>query len=234
MIITTDLEADALLEKTAKTTISEGRVYNFSYQGKELTFINSRGTGPPTGDIVLALSCTPCRYLVYTGTCCGLSWDIKTGDLMLITEAIGGDGYTRFLENGELSPHLILMPAVPDPRLNYLLDEYATIISTTCKIPFHKSRAFSSDSIIAEMVHPEQITGWLGCTGLEMETSAVFNAAAAVGIQAAAILIASDASMADRLFPGGDMEKQKYISINQMVLSRIILNTLCDERLYRI
>lgn len=232
VIITSDWDIDFLLEEAERVTmVSAGRVYNATYRGKELSFIHTGGATPPAGDTVLALSCTSCKHLIYTGACCGLSEKMRAGDLMLITESIGGDGYTRYMENGEQSSHLVLMPAIPDPGLNFILGEYAAIIAAAYGITLHKGRIFSSDSVIAEMVHLEQITGRLGCVGLEMETSAIFNAAAVTGIHAAAILMMSEIRSPGEPFRGVGKSINQFRDINQIVLSQAILDTLCDERL---
>ena len=152
---------------------------------------------------------------------------------MMITESIGGDGYTKYLENGEISPRLFLMPTSPHKEFSTLLEEYAAIGAIEGGINLHKGKVFSSDTVMAEMAHLEQITGKFGCTGLEMESSAVFNAATVTGMQAAALLLASDIRSPRKSFPAArtDEEKGKYQRIMHSVLSRIILEALCDERL---
>ena len=126
VIITTDWDSDFLSEAAEKiTTVSEGRVYNVFYHGHELSFLHC--SAPSTGDVTLALSCTACRRIIFTGSFCGLSENMKIADLMMITESMGGDGYTKYLENGEISPRLFLMPTSPHREFNNLLEEYATI-----------------------------------------------------------------------------------------------------------
>ncbi len=232
VIVSPDWDADFLSEAAEKiTTVSEGRVYDVLHHGQEISFLHC--STPSTGDLTLALSCTACRRLIFTGSYCGLSENMKIGDIMVITESIGGDGYTKYLENGEISPRLFLTPTSPHRDFNNLLEEYATFGAIEGSISLHKGKVFSSDSVIAEMAHLEQITGKFGCTGLEMETSAVFNAATVTGMQAAALLLASDIRTAGKSFPGdqSDSEKEKYRHIMHSVLSKIILNVLCDERL---
>jgi len=234
VIVTPDWNPEFLTGAADRiTTVSEDHVYNISYRENEFTLIHSGIGAPQTGDVVLALSCTPCRHLIFTGSFGGLTEELGIGDLLVITESIGGDGSSSYLQNGELSPRLFLMPARPHTGLNDLLEEYAARMASAESVPLHKGKVFSSDSLVAELMHLDQITGQLGCMGIEMETSAVFNAAALAGISAAALLITSDCIPANKsLFCGRtDEEREKYRAIKYSLLSKIILETLCDERL---
>lgn len=214
------------------TTVSEGHVYDVNYHDRTFTLIRSGMGAPQTGDVLLALGCTPCRHLIFTGSCGGLSDKMGIGALLAVPESIGGDGYSSYLQNGELSPKLFLMPANPNPALNELLEAYAADISAAEGVTLHKGKVFSSDSIVAELIHIDQIKERFGCIGVEMETSAVFNAAALTGIAAAALLIISDLPPKKTLFYGcEDCEKERYQRIKRSVLIKIILDTLCDERL---
>ena len=66
-----------------------------------------------------------------------------------------------------------------------------------------------------------------------METSAVFNCSRLVGIAATALLLVSDVIPTNKsLFSGRtEDERSRYKYVKKSVLSRIILDTLCDERL---
>jgi purine-nucleoside phosphorylase len=94
---------------------------------------------------------------------------------------------------------------------------------------------YSADSIICEYHHLEMMTDKYDCMGIEMETAAVFNAASLVGIQAAAILMASDVIPVKKtLFAGRSKEERDhYYHSRESVLSKIILETLCDDHLIR-
>jgi purine-nucleoside phosphorylase len=208
-------------------------VYTLSYQDQLISLVRSGIGAPQAGDAVLSLGCTPCRHLIFTGSFGGLTGDLAIGDLLTITESIGGDGYSSYLKEGELSPHAFLKPAKPDAALNGLLEEHAASIATESSAVLHKGRIFSSDTIVSQFFHLDEIAVKHGCAGIEMETSAVFNCSQLTGIAATALLLVSDVIPTNKsLFSGRTEEdRARYRSVKQSVLGRIILDTLCDERL---
>lgn len=218
-------------------TISESDfvpcVYTLSYENRLITLVRSGIGAPQAGDVVLALGCTPCRYLIFTGSYGGLTAALTIGDLCTVTESIGGDGYSSYLKEGELSPQSFFKPARPDTDLSGLLEEHAASLATENNVVLHKGRIFSSDTIVAQFFHLDGIAAKHGCHGIEMETAAVFNGARLVGIAAAALLLVSDVIPTNKsLFSGRTEEDRlRYSSVKKAVLSQIILDTLGDERL---
>ena len=208
-------------------------VYELVYRNQPITLVRSGVGAPVTGDVVLALGCTPCHRLIFTGSFGGLTEDLSIGDLFTVTESIGGDGYSSYLQEGELSPNAFLKPARPDAGLNGLLEEYAASLAGENGVSLHNGRVFSSDTIVAQFFHLDEIRNKYDCIGIEMETSAVFNCCKLVGIPAAALLLVSDVIPTGKsLFSGRTEEdRARYKFIKKSVLSRIILDTLCDERL---
>lgn len=208
-------------------------VYTLTYKKQRITLVRSGMGAPQAGDVVLTLGGTPCRYLIFTGSFGGLTADLAIGDLMTITESIGGDGYSSYLKEGELAPHAFLKPARPDAGLNGLLEEHATALAAEGNIPLHQGRIFSSDTIVSQFFHLDEMRDKYGCCGIEMETSAVFNCARLVGIAATALLIVSDVIATNKSLFSGRTEADSWIyrTTKKAVLSRIILDTLCDERL---
>jgi purine-nucleoside phosphorylase len=205
-------------------------VYTLSYQNQLITLVRSGIGAPQAGDVVLTLGCTPCRYLIFTGSFGGLTGDLAIGDLLTITESIGGDGYSSYLQEGELSPSTFLKPARPDAALNRLLEEHATALAAENGVILHQGKIFSSDTIVSQFFHLDEITEKHGCSGIEMETSAVFNCSRLVGIAATALLLVSDVMPTNKsLFSGRTQEDRNYYhEIKRTVLSRIILDTLTD------
>ncbi len=208
-------------------------VYTLSYKNQPMTLVRSGIGAPQAGDVVLALGGTPCRHLIFTGSFGGLTEDLHIGDLLTITESIGGDGYSSYLKEGELSPQAFLKPAKPDAGLNGLLEEHASSLAIENDAVLHKGRIFSSDTIVSQFFHLDEMREKHGCVGIEMETSAVFNCAQVVGIAATALLLVSDVTPTNKsLFSGRTEEDRvRYANVKKEVLSRIILDTLSDERL---
>ena len=240
VIVTPCWNPEEFLTDAADTfrTIYEGNyfstcAYELTYRDQPITLIRSGVGAPVTGDVVLALGCTPCKHLIFTGSFGGLTEDLSIGDLLTITESIAGEGYSSYLKEGNLSPNAFLKPASPDTGLNGILEEYAISLAGENGVSLHKGRVFSSDTIVAQFFHLDEIRNKYDCVGIEMETSAVFNCSKLVGISAAALLLVSDVIPTGKsLFSGRTEEdRARYKSVRKSVLSRIILDTLCDERL---
>ncbi len=239
VILTPLWSTEAFLADVADSieTVAEGDfvpcVYTIHYQNQLITLVRSGIGAPQAGDVTLALGCTPCRRLIFTGSFGGLTVDLAIGDLFIVTESIAGDGYSSYLKEGNLSPNAFLKPATPDAMLNSRLEERAASLAGENVISLHKGRVFSSDTIVAQFFHLDEMLNKYGCSGIEMETSAVFNCARLVGIPATALLIVSDVIPARKsLFSSRtEEERERYKNIKKSVLSKIILDTLCDENL---
>jgi purine-nucleoside phosphorylase len=239
VIVTPCWRAEEFLEEAVDSTetITEKDfspcIYNLSYQNQLITLVRSGIGAPQAGDVVLTLGVTPCRYMLFTGSFGGLSDDLAIGDLLTITESIGGDGYSSYLQEGELSPHAFLKPAMPDAGLNEILEKHAATLAAENGVVLHKGKIFSSDTIVSQFFHLNEITEKHGCAGIEMETSAVFNCALLVGIAATALLLVSDVMPNNKsLFSGRTEEERDYYhEIKRTVLSKIIIDTLTDELL---
>ena len=214
-------------------TVTEDMVFEVSYSGKKFTLVRSGVGAPLTGDVVLALGCTPCQYIIFTGSFGGLTDKVNIGDLLVVTESVAGDGFSSYLQEGRLSARSFLKPAKPDAGLNELLEKHAVSLTGEKGVALYKDRVFCSDTIVAEYFHLDTMKDTHGCIGVEMETAAVFNAAQVVGIRTTALLVVSDViPMNKSLFSGRTEEeraRRKYV--REQVLSRIILDTLIDKRL---
>jgi purine-nucleoside phosphorylase len=238
VIITPEWLANIWADTVDKIEIVyENIVYTLLYHSKKVTLIRSGMGASQTGEVVLALSGTPCRHIVFTGSFGGLTNNLKIGDFLTVTESLGGDGYSSYLKKGKLSQKNFLKPARPHAKFTKILKEFAAKeIAKEKGITLHEDRIFSTDTIIGQFQHLDMITSKLGCAGIEMETSAVFNAAALIGIPTSALLLASDVIATGKsLFSGRTIkEKEKYQWIKRRVLSKIILETLSDTRLAEI
>ncbi len=124
---------------------------------------------------VLGLCGTP--VAVQIGSCGGLQPHVRTGDIVLSSAATIGEGASRYYGAEGVSR--------PDPEL---LTEAASLLDG----PVHVGPTVSTDALLAQP--PELIAAWAGCghLGVDMETSAVFSAAAAFGVRAASMLFVWD------------------------------------------
>jgi purine-nucleoside phosphorylase len=219
------LEA-ATLEETVKPEL----VYTLRYNDRPLTLIRPGIGAPRAADAMLALGCGPCRRAVFVGSVGGLSRGMRIGDLLLPTESVSGDGFSSYLSEGPLAPRWFLAPAQPDPRMQERLRRIAQSLCPEHGASLAEGRVFSSDSIVAQFQHVDEIVGRHGCIGIEMETAAVFRAARLVGISVGALFQISDVTPAGKsLYSGRTEEDQtRRKRLRQALVSRIVLEALTE------
>ena len=210
------------------TTVSDGRVYEVRHRDQAISVIRSGIGAPLTGDVVLALGCTPCRRLVFTGSVGGLDPAMKIGDLLVVDRSVCGEGFSRYLSDGVSATDRFLEIAEPDAGLTKSVRRNAHTVSEKEIIPLHEGTVFSSDTILAQFFRMQDMVSRLHCFGIEMETSATFNAARLVGIQTAALLQVSDMPLAGKsLFSGRTAEEnERRRLIRRTALPEILLDTL--------
>ena len=91
----------------------------------------------------------------------------------------------------------------------------------------HVGPVFSIDTILGQFFRQGYLVDELNCIGIEMETSATFNAARLVGIQAAALLQVSDVPVSGKsLFSARTTEENnRRRFIRRTILPEIILDS---------
>lgn len=209
-------------------TVTSKRVFNFTYSGRPFTVIRSGIGAPMAGDAALALACTACTRLVFTGSVGGLVPGMTIGDLVLATEAVAGDGFSNYLVPGPLAPRAFLTAATPDPGLTALLGDRAERTAGAQGVSVTRGRIFSGDALVAQFHHLPGIVRDHRCLGIEMEAAAVFRAAALAGIRAAALLQLSDVSADGKsLFAGrSEADQTRKWDLRRRVLAPILLETV--------
>ncbi len=214
--------------------VSDGTVYDIEYNSRKITYIRCSGIGAPmSGDVTLALSCTSCQNIIFIGSAGGIRESLNIGDLITVIESVSGDGFSNYLKNQPIEPSTFLTSAKPDIELTGFLESYTNKICKDNDINSKKCIIFSIDTIIAQFHHLSSIVNKYKCDVIEMETAAVFNAASIVGIKAAALLLISDVIPNKSLFYGRtEQDREYYRYIRETYLSKIVLDTLIDERLY--
>lgn len=213
---------------TLQEIVTPERVMTLHHHGRPFTLIRTGVGAPLAGDAMLALGCTPCRRVLFVGSVGGLSGGMHIGDLMLPSESVSGDGFSSYLAAGQLKPDCFLTPARPDLELLARLRQIAAPLCGESDVALLDGRVFSTDSIVAQFHHLDEMADLHGCIGVEMETAAVFRAAGLVGIPAAALLQISDvASDHKSLFSGrSEADRQRRQQLRRGLLSRIAIETL--------
>jgi len=210
------------------TEVTPDRVYDVRYRGGDYTLIRSGIGAPLTGDVVLALGCTPCRTLIFTGSMAGLSADMQIGDLMVAERSFCGDGYSRYLDKATVPGDCQHEPVKPNVRLTQRLSRLAREACAAKGIRVHHGAVFSIDTIVAQFSRLGHMTEELACVGLEMETAAVFRAARLIRIRAAALLLVSDLPLQGKslYFGRAPEEMARYRAVRREVLAKVVLETL--------
>ena len=140
---------------------------------------------------VLGLCGTP--VAVQIGSCGGLQPHLRTGDVLVPTQATVGEGASPYY--GE--QHASEADAGLVARAVAALRERG--------LPVHSGPSVSTDALLAQP--DELVAGWAsaGHLGVDMETSAVLSAAREVGVRAASVLFVWDElpgrSWSDRFTP---------------------------------
>ncbi len=209
-------------------TVTPERVYTLHYHGSPFTLIRSGVGAPLAGDAMLALGCTPCQCVLFVGSVGGLSSGIRIGDLLVPAESVSGDGFSSYLAEGQLRPDCFLAAAAPDFALVSRLRQIAAPLCVASDAALLEGRVFSSDSIMAQFHHLDEMVNSHGCIGIEMETAAVFRAARLIGIPAAALLQISDVAPDSKsLFSGRtEAEQQRRKQLRRDLVSRIAIEAL--------
>jgi len=140
--------------------------------------IQSTGMGGPSAAIVIAeLHDLGVRTMLRVGTCGGLRPGLELGELLVVSEAISGDGTSRALGAGPRT--------APDPGLVQRLTAAAGDSSPAAPV-------VSTDLFYDGPQGSEQ--RWLadGAAAVEMEAATLFALGERRGFRAAALLIVTD------------------------------------------
>lgn len=212
------------------TEIVHGIVYQLKYHKQLFSLIRSGIGAPQTGDVILALGCSPCDVVIFAGSVGGLGTDVHIGDLILVEKSFCGDGFSRYLDDKVIPNDCFLQSVEPDRGLTECIKGHAMRGCRDKSVSLRQGAIFSTDSILAQFFRLEYFAKDLRCIGIEMETAAVFGAAKLVGIRAAALLQVSDVPQENKSIfsgrTGQEMEHRK--AIRQEVLARTVLNSLVD------
>lgn len=214
------------------TEIVPHKVYELELRRHSITFVRAGIGAPQTGDTVLALGATPCQRIVFIGSAGALQPHLNIGDLLIPSQSLSGDGFSRYLQPGLPPADTFLRPALPDEFLSATLSGYANTAAPAAGASVHRGTVFSTDSIAAQFPLLEGLSRDYDCCAIEMETAAVFAAARSVDIQASALLAISDSPIQGKsLFAGRTpQDLDHYHRIKEDILPVIVLNTLAGPR----
>lgn len=120
--------------------------------------------------------------MIYIGWCGSISRDVEIGDILIPAGAIIDEGASVHY-NGKMGE-----TAKPAPdTVNKLKTAFKTH-----NVHYHQGIAWTTDGIFRETPHKTAFFRSKGAVAVEMETSALFSAAAFRGLKAGAVLVVSD------------------------------------------
>lgn len=160
------------------------------YLDGEKVSVTSTGIGGPSATIALEeLTLCGAHTFVRVGTCGGIDLDVKGGDLVVATGAVRMEGTSR-----EYAP--IEYPAVPDFQVATALTAAVRELGYTCHTGVVQSKdAFYGQHEPQRMpVSYELLNKWeawkrMGCKASEMESAALFIAAAHLRVRCGTVLL---------------------------------------------
>ncbi|MDR0999694.1 MAG: nucleoside phosphorylase [Clostridiales bacterium] len=170
--------------KLVKTLISESSrppVYELDYNGKRVVLVQAIVGAPLAAGQIEELTALGCRKYIACGGCGALQKEIAVGHLIIPTAAVRDEG---------TSYHYV------EPSREISLNERViSVIAKTLteqKVPYIKSKTWTTDAFYRETPAKIQQRKAEGCVTVEMETSAYAAAAQYNGVDFGQILYAGD------------------------------------------
>jgi len=203
------------------------KIWTLSIDDFKITYIVTGMGAPNVNEVVLTLGCTPCRKIIFIGSVGGLDKNIGIGDIVIPEYSICGDGACRYLTNKKLTGNdLFGEKNYPNKELFDAIISKTREITKKNAVTYHIGKNYSTDTIIAQFAHIDEITG-MGCNCIEMETAALFKSAEICNIKAGAVFCVSDNTVLKKsLFSGVTKEELEYEKdVRKNVLTKIVMES---------
>jgi uridine phosphorylase len=212
------------------TPVTKGirKLDQLSVAGRKITYICSGPGSPAVAHAVMALSCSPCRNIIFAGAVGGLVPGFEAGDVIIPEYSVCGDGASRYLTDGSVKDNDCFgVKYYPDLSLYAKLTTAAESVCLKYKASWHRGRTFSVDNIFAEYAHLEEILE-MGCDSIEMESALLFRSAEISGIKAGAVFYVTDNSFSgSAIYSGGiELHRERGEYIRNNIITRIVLEAL--------
>ncbi|AEF84210.1 phosphorylase family protein [Treponema primitia ZAS-2] len=204
------------------------RLYEISANGEKITFLRTGPGAPSVAHAVFALSCTPCKNVIFAGSVGGLVDGQDVGDIVVPEYSVCGEGASRYITEGNLKDSDCFGEKYyPNQDIYKNLIAAAKVVTSGNKAALHIGKTFSVDNIFAEFAHLEEILQ-MGCDSIEMETSLFFKAAEVSGLKAGAVFLISDNSFGGKaIYTARDQaDKDSREFSRDHIIPRIILETV--------
>lgn len=177
---------------------------------------------PRAVEPVHALGMAGTPVAIQIGSCGGLQPGIETGHILLPDPAVVGEGASQYYDDGD--DDLWACSGTPD-----LLDRAAALFRAR-DLVVHRGQHLTTSALFSQP--PERVHHWRqeGHLGVDMETSAVFTAARAMGMRSASLLFVWDELLRQRTFLSAytDDERERQRRANE-ALFEVALETAIGD-----
>lgn len=193
------------------TASFKGRMYSGSVSKKEDRHIGILRCGigdRMLGDAVLLLAEAKVKNLIFTGSCASIC-DARVGDLFVAKRALGGEGFSRYHRDDSNIENIVkneLFAASEVALTDKLLDFASNKAQKGSSLS--SGDIFTIGSIMAEDEDLLRFVKSKGISAIEMELSAVYQAARISDIKATALLWVSDIPLYKPLWEEFDAEER--------------------------
>ena len=152
-------------------------------EGEKVSVVSTGIGGPSAAIAVEELHQIGVHTFLRIGTCGGIRLDVQSGDVVVATGAVRMEGTSR-----EYAP--IEYPAVPDFTVTRALADSAAALGYPCKVgvvqckdSFYGQHSPARMPVSFELEQKWEAWKRLGVLASEMESAALFTAAAALGVR---------------------------------------------------
>jgi uridine phosphorylase len=154
-------------------------MYWGTHGGKAVVFCCAYGA-PRAVEPVHVFGSLGTPAVIQIGSCGGLQPHLSTGDIMLPERAVIGEGASQYYDKFEVSEASLALVDAAQRRFK------------KCGFAVHRGIHLTTSALFAQS--PERIRAWnnAGYNAVDMETSAVFSAAAHFGMKASSYLFVWD------------------------------------------
>jgi purine-nucleoside phosphorylase len=182
----------------------EYNMYTGDYAGTKITSINGGRFSADTGITTEILCNAQPKAMIRIGSCGSLSDDIRIGDLIVIDNAICGDGVTPYYVNDKDF----------EPQSDKALSDTLFKIAKASGINTHRGKTWSTDAILRETrEHVGNAIG-KGAIAVDMVTSTFLTICQQYNIPATAIMAVSDHIISGEM---GFMDTNYYMAEHAMI-----------------
>ncbi len=195
VIVTPFLSVDKFKDYCEGSGKFRGKMYSgiiASKNGQDFSVVHCGIGDRLMGDAVLLFELAPVKKVIFVGSCGGLN-DGKVGDLLVCENAFDGEGFTKYhmpdlgIEDVFKGGKMVSSSGDYTAKLkNFFEKNISKTISVTA------GDIFTIGSFLAESRENLLAIDGKGFSGLEMELSAVLQAARKAGITAAGVVFVSD------------------------------------------